>query len=119
MALISALDVGSLDVVTVLDAFAPLARRHFEAEETLMERVQYPLRRPHGIEHRALLHCVAALQHEAHAGSTGVELEARLFLRRWLDDHHKHVDARLHQHLAHLVRRLKPAAAAEGPVLAP
>lgn len=68
---------------------------HFEHEEQLMERIDYPYYLDHCAEHRHLQGRVAMMRRRADAGETSVTVELMQFLIDWLKCHTTTSDRRI------------------------
>ncbi len=60
---------------------------HFEREEGLMARYEYPLGRQHAMEHLVLLRALETVQLEVRNSSEGVTRETVDYLKNWLTRH--------------------------------
>ena len=79
-------------VAVLLGEVVDFTRHHFETEERLMERFQYPDALAHGQEHRKLLADLASIRAHATGASLMLTLQS---LKEWLVSHIAHGDREL------------------------
>jgi hemerythrin len=75
------------------------ARTHFQAEEALMERANYPGLAGHRVEHHRFVGRVAEFQKDLDAGTGGNSVAVLEFLKNWLVKHIKKLDQSYSAHL--------------------
>ena len=84
-----ALRVGAGNAVTegLLDRLVTYAGLHFSAEESLMQRYQFPGLPTHRIEHDMFRRQMMGFLEQYRAARPGVAVELLLFLETWLKSH--------------------------------
>ena len=73
---------------------------HFEREEGLMHRYEYPLTRQHTKEHVLLLRTIETFQIELRTGATAITAETVAYLKDWLTRHIGNSDKHLETFLS-------------------
>jgi len=92
--LFDAMKIGKGKSVTgeILKELADYTVYHFETEESLMEKYEYPDSDHHILAHKNLVDQVLAFQRKFAKGEITVTLELFKFLNNWLIDHIVAVD---------------------------
>jgi hemerythrin len=86
-------------VQPVLKMLSDYAVSHFQTEEALFAKHEYPDRYAHANEHNRFANQVAAFQQQYIAGSAPLSVELLDFLRRWLLSHIMGSDKKYAPHL--------------------
>jgi len=68
---------------------------HFQHEETMMRKHNYPGYSAHKAEHDGLVKIAVDLQHEFNSGQTRISLGVMKYLKAWLHDHILGTDMKL------------------------
>lgn len=84
---------GNEDIVEILSELISYAHYHFDAEETWMGTVCYPLLAEHLIEHDGFRGKMQVLQSDFLKNKASVSPEVLKYLRRWLRQHILETDA--------------------------
>ncbi|TAL46062.1 MAG: bacteriohemerythrin [Methylovulum sp.] len=71
----------------VLDRVIQYTGFHFETEEQLMLRYDYPNSETHKHEHSDLVNTAVTLQQKLHSGNAHITMETMHFLQDWLQHH--------------------------------
>ncbi len=71
----------------LLNSLVLYTKKHFDAEETLLKRHNYPGYLSHIKEHKDLTNRVVSLQNRHKEGSVSISMEVMEFLRDWLTKH--------------------------------
>jgi hemerythrin len=83
---------GAQAVQTTLLQLLEFAKRHFLAEEQLMEQYEFPLLKEHRQAHQAILDRLAQFQAELQQAVQPMQHNLMQFLLDWLVNHTKTVD---------------------------
>ncbi len=84
----------------LLNNLLAYTKKHFDAEEQLLSRYNYPGYQAHKLEHKKLTDQVLAFQKEYEAGNKMLSIELMNFLRDWLTHHIKETDMKYGPFLA-------------------
>lgn len=79
-------------VAEVLNRLIQYGQRHFQDEEAIMERVQYPLLEAHRKIHEKLVEDIFKLNQELAERNHLLDHDLGKFLKHWLVDHIVHCD---------------------------
>jgi len=82
----------------IVDELGNYSQAHFQAEEALMQRANYPSLPGHRVEHQRFIARVGEFQKQLAAG-TGNAVAVLEFLKDWLTKHIKKVDQNYSAHL--------------------
>lgn len=89
---------GAGMVQQVVDELADYATYHFWAEESMMEKTNYPELASHRLQHREFAKRLEQLQRDLAAG-TGGTISVAVFLNDWVTAHIKQTDQQYSAHL--------------------
>lgn len=78
---------GSETISEILAEMSDYVRVHFDTEEKLMERINYPRIEDHKTQHRAFQMKTAALIRSASLNAESVPVVLLNYLRNWLTQH--------------------------------
>ena len=78
---------GSETISEILAEMSDYVRVHFDTEEKLMERINYPRIEDHKAQHRAFQMKTAALIRSASLNAESVPVVLLNYLRNWLTQH--------------------------------
>jgi hemerythrin len=78
---------GNAAIDQILDRLMTYAGLHFAAEESLMERHEFPGLSTHRIQHEMFRNKMMAFLEKHRAAKPGVSVELLLFLQTWLKTH--------------------------------
>ena len=74
-------------LANLFDALVQYTRTHFQQEEQMMQRANYPDLAAHKVQHEALLHRVHELQSQFAGGRVTISIDVLHFLKDWLAKH--------------------------------
>jgi hemerythrin len=83
----------------IVGELSDYTQTHFQAEEALMERANYPGLAGHRVEHQRFVGRVAEFQKDLDAGTGGNSVAVLEFLKDWLVKHIKKLDQGYSAHL--------------------
>ncbi|MEZ4375196.1 MAG: bacteriohemerythrin [Polyangiaceae bacterium] len=87
------------ELTQIFDEVVAFAAYHFQDEEAMMARNNYPELPRHKLIHQALVKQVTDLKQELAAGEAGVEGKIKFFLKSWLTAHIKGIDTKYSTYL--------------------
>jgi hemerythrin len=90
---------SSYELNLLVDDLIEYARYHFEAEEQLMKRCDYPLKDEHIAEHEIFTLKSKQFKELLHGDKSEAELEILRFLKEWLANHVLNVDKKFGYYL--------------------
>lgn len=85
---------GNATIDQILDQLVTYAGLHFVAEESLMERHDFPGLSTHRLQHEMFRKQIATFLEKHRAGKSGVAVELLLFMQTWLKSHVLKIDKR-------------------------
>lgn len=97
-----------------IDELVDYTRKHFAAEEQLMQKYRYPLLTVHKAEHTKFTNEVDELRKRIVSGQPVSAYEMLQLLRSWLVAHIQGSDARYGKHISQMLKKLSERA--ESPV---
>lgn len=74
-------------------------RTHFQQEEALLRKANYPQLAPHQEQHRKFVADIEALERETQSGHTANSIKVLNLLRDWLLNHIQKTDKQYSAHL--------------------
>ena len=85
----SAMSSGQSNAILagLLDSLVQYTRVHFQQEEQMMQRANYPNFAAHKEQHEALLRRVHELQNQLADGRVTMSIDVLHFLKNWLEKH--------------------------------
>ena len=87
-------------VIPILNQLIRYSQQHFQDEEAIMEKEQYPLLEAHHKHHEKLVEQIFHLHQQFTERSTRLEHDLQLFLKHWLVDHVVHNDFEFRDYMA-------------------
>lgn len=90
---------GSQVVERVVKELADYTKFHFEGEEALLEKTNYPDLAEHRAEHGAFVQKVRRFQQDLKDGNTAQSISIANFIKDWLVNHIKKTDRQYSAHL--------------------
>jgi hemerythrin len=91
------IDASDAELVSRLEAFAAVAKAHFDSENALMEQTEFPPRECHMDEHAAVMRSVAEVRPELAAGNIQAARGLGAALENWFPGHADYLDSALAQ----------------------
>lgn len=78
---------GSAEAAVTVKEMINYSRFHFDTEEKLMRRIQYPRIDEHINEHKAFIAKAHGFEEQIAAGTFSLSIDLANFLRDWLSNH--------------------------------
>ena len=85
---------GSTDFIKIIDELEKYSNFHFANEETLMKKANFDEIEEHVIQHQIFRQKIDAFKTSIQFGSSTLEVEIVVFLRKWLLKHTIECDAK-------------------------
>lgn len=106
-------------VMPILNQLIRYSQQHFQDEEAIMEREQYPLLEPHRKCHEKLVEQIFRLHQLFTDHGAKLEHDLQLFLKHWLVDHVVHNDFEFRDFLAAKHKASRPENSDSGSAVSP